>query len=461
MKNILFTTILFLSFCRLEIPKDKIPELGLLSALMKVKSVVVGATGTTDTGTGTNTGTATGSASSSSPTFSPVAGQYNTPQSITISTTTTGATVYYTTDGTDPTSASNQYTSPIHIWSIAGKTIKAISIKSGLTNSTIATATYSYPPLKTGQTSCYDGSNNAVACSSTYKGQDGQENQGVARSYTDNGNGTVTDNVTGLIWQKCYKGRYPVPTCSDDTGTTDTTTTWDEAVTYCSSLNLASQTWRLPNIEELSTLVDAGKSSSAAINTDVFPIEVVQGHWFWSSSVLNDDRYFTHFYYATIGSYNKATSNGYVRCVTGNTLSISNFLDNGDWTIKDNRTGLIWQKCPMGKNNDQLCTDDTITVNHETWSGAINYCNTLSLAGKVWRLPNRNELQSIMDYSLNTSVGINETFFPTTGWVSGTFWNSNTDSRSSANTLLNVFGSGYIGGYGKTSIHQVRCVSGP
>jgi len=73
------------------------------------------------------------------PTFSPVAGTYDSNQSVTISTTTTGATIYYTTDGSNPTSSSNVYSSAISVSDVT--TIKAIAIK-GSDESTIATATY-------------------------------------------------------------------------------------------------------------------------------------------------------------------------------------------------------------------------------------------------------------------------------------------------------------------------------
>jgi hypothetical protein len=72
------------------------------------------------------------------PTFSPGAGNQTSLSNITISTTTSGATIYYTTDGTNPTTSSSQYSSPlVNIWSLAGKTIKAFAVKSGMTDSGI------------------------------------------------------------------------------------------------------------------------------------------------------------------------------------------------------------------------------------------------------------------------------------------------------------------------------------
>ena len=74
------------------------------------------------------------------PTFSPEAGVYTSAPNVTISTDTQGATIYYTTDGTDPTTSSSVYSSPITISSTT--TIKAMAVKNGMENSAVATATY-------------------------------------------------------------------------------------------------------------------------------------------------------------------------------------------------------------------------------------------------------------------------------------------------------------------------------
>jgi len=76
----------------------------------------------------------------STPTFSPAGGTYSTAQTVTISSATSGATIRYTTDGSTPTASSPIYTSPITVSST--KTIKAFAVKSGLTNSAVATALY-------------------------------------------------------------------------------------------------------------------------------------------------------------------------------------------------------------------------------------------------------------------------------------------------------------------------------
>lgn len=74
------------------------------------------------------------------PLFSPVEGTYNAAQSVTLSCPTDGATIYYTTDGTAPTSGSTIYTGAISVTQTT--TIKAIAFKAGLTDSEVASATY-------------------------------------------------------------------------------------------------------------------------------------------------------------------------------------------------------------------------------------------------------------------------------------------------------------------------------
>ena len=90
----------------------------------------------------------------STPTFSPVAGTYPTDQSVSISTTTSGATIYFTTDGTDPTVSSTRSTyigTPISVAGhLTSATIKAYATKAQMADSTVAAAAYTihYPTYK-------------------------------------------------------------------------------------------------------------------------------------------------------------------------------------------------------------------------------------------------------------------------------------------------------------------------
>lgn len=72
-------------------------------------------------------------------------------------------------------------------------------------------------------------------------------------SFTDNSDGTITDNVTGLIWQKCSAGQANDSSCTGD----QDILTWQEALDYCNGLSLAGYNdWRLPNIKELYSILD-------------------------------------------------------------------------------------------------------------------------------------------------------------------------------------------------------------
>ena len=156
------------------------------------------------------------------------------------------------------------------------------------TNLTTCQAAPQGQRLKTGQTLCYDESGTVIPCAGT--GQDGEFQKGLARSYTDNGNGTITDNRTGLMWEKL----------SDDGSIhdKDTTYTWTTAVTTkVAALNSGSfggfTDWRLPNRAELESLVNLGAVSpsvfsafntSCAASCTVLTCSCTQSGTCWSSS---------------------------------------------------------------------------------------------------------------------------------------------------------------------------------
>lgn len=87
--------------------------------------------------------TGTSASTVSTPTFSPVAGNYTSTQNVTISTTTVGASIYYTTNGDAPTVSSTLYSAAIPVSSTT--TIKAIAVLSGMSDSPVASATYTFP----------------------------------------------------------------------------------------------------------------------------------------------------------------------------------------------------------------------------------------------------------------------------------------------------------------------------
>ena len=124
---------------------------------------------------------------------------------------------------------------------------------------------------KTGQTKCYDTSGAEISCAGT--GQDGDIRAGVAwpsPRFTDNGNGTVTDNLTGLMWTK-------------DANPVGNSMTWQQALDYVKTLNTGGHTdWRLPNVNELNSLVDY--SSSIPALPLGHPFTNVRYFFYWSST---------------------------------------------------------------------------------------------------------------------------------------------------------------------------------
>jgi hypothetical protein len=159
----------------------------------------------------------------------------------------------------------------------------------------------------TGQNKCYD-DNGEIPCpqwGEPYYGQDAQY-RGAQPSFRDNGDGTVSDLNTGLMWQK-----------EDKQNADYNTRTWQQAVNYCSALSLADHTdWRLPTVKELSTLVNFGRYDPS-IDTKFFPDCL--WNFYWSSSTLADypDDAWGVLFFDGYVDYGGKSYGSYVRCVRG------------------------------------------------------------------------------------------------------------------------------------------------
>jgi hypothetical protein len=137
----------------------------------------------------------------------------------------------------------------------------------------------------TGQTKCYDAAGAEIPCdSATCTGQDGLYRAGCpsASRFADNGDGTMTDTCTGLMWQK-----DSADTSGDGSWTIEDYIPWCDALAYCESLDLAGHTdWRLPNVRELQSIADYGRCCSPDLTFDpVFlPSSADFATVYWSST---------------------------------------------------------------------------------------------------------------------------------------------------------------------------------
>lgn len=113
----------------------------------------------------------------------------------------------------------------------------------------------------TGQVLCYDTAGNTVSCDNPdWPGQDGSYQAGcqLAGRFVDNGDDTVTDNCTNLMWHK------------NTVGTSGAGLDWQQALQYCENLELAGfSDWRLPSVTELATLVDYSRGRDS---TPIYPV---------------------------------------------------------------------------------------------------------------------------------------------------------------------------------------------
>jgi len=261
-----------------------------------------------------------------------------------------------------------------------------------------------YPIVDTGQDLCYD-TLDVISCplpGDPFYGQDAQYNS-IQFAYQDNGDGAVTDLNTGLIWQQLlFEDKL----------------TYDDALAAADTFSLNGYNdWRLPSIKELYSLIDfrgvtgiSANESTPYLDTNYFEFrygDETSGERFIDAQYVSSTEYvgttmngdFTvfgvNFADGRIKGYGTAMPGGSeklfeVRFVRGTAnYGINDFVDNGDETITDEATGLMWSKsdCGVGLNWEEAL-DWVYQRNQETYLGY-----------NEWRLPNAKELQSIIDYT--------------------------------------------------------------
>jgi Protein of unknown function (DUF1566) len=252
-----------------------------------------------------------------------------------------------------------------------------------------------YPVVDTGQDHCYNNFG-SIPCPETgqpFSGQDGQY-QGLAPSYSDNGDGTITDKNSGLMWLQTPKGKI----------------TWDQAMEKVKNYEYAGYSdWRLPTMKELYSLINfngsTGRSAASSvpfIDTNYFDFSYGNtgaGERFIDSQFCSATRYVSttmnnnptifgvNFADGRIKGYPQYYKTYYALYVRSNpNYGINDYVNNGDGTVTDEATGLMWMQDDSGSPMN--------------WEEALAYAQK-SAFGEYsdWRLPNAKELQSIVDYT--------------------------------------------------------------
>lgn len=274
----------------------------------------------------------------------------------------------------------------------------------------------SYEIVGTGQTEFYDNNEkiNEPSKDEDFYGQDAMYIRNKA-SYTDNEDGTITDNITGLMWQK-------------DAGNKKT---YEEAIKESKSLKLGGYSdWRMANIKELYSLINfngiTGKNKTNSVSyldDDYFEIyfgDKNKGERYIDAQYMSSTKYVSttmkgaetvfgvNFVdgrikgYGLVDKKTKQDKEFYTIFVRGNEMYGKNkFIDNKDGTITDLATGLMW-----------LQEDSKISM---SWKAALEYGENMIFAGyDDWKVPDAKELQSIVDYSkspaTSKSAAINSIF---------------------------------------------------
>lgn len=186
-----------------------------------------------------------------------------------------------------------------------------------------AGAAHADPLLRTGQKKCWNAAGTVVACAGT--GQDGEQKKGARRAYVTNGNGTITDSVTGLTWEKL----------DDAGGIHDYDKTYSWAAAFSDKIAKLNQSpcyaghcdWRLPNANELQDLVDYGRSLMAVHPAFTHPCPPgcsigtcsctdIDVYWTSTTYAYNDMAWVVDFVYGWSGAASKDELHS-VRAVRG------------------------------------------------------------------------------------------------------------------------------------------------
>lgn len=276
-----------------------------------------------------------------------------------------------------------------------------------------------YGYLQTGQITCHDASGRQVSCAGS--GQDGEFKRGAPwpmPRFEQRGE-TVLDHLTGLVWtQNANLAEYPM--------------TWQEALDFIAGMNrdkaFGYTDWRLPNRRELRSLMSHQARRPAL--PEGYPFRNVYPGWYWTSTTAAINTAYAWYihmegarmfhggkeqfflFWPVRGTGNRPLpATGQMQCYDprGGLILCKGSGQDGEFhfgrpwpeprfevsedTVMDRLTNLRWLR-----NTD-------LTGRPVTWSNALDgvaNLNRQSLRGNIWRLPNINELESLVDCSMHS-----------------------------------------------------------
>jgi len=263
----------------------------------------------------------------------------------------------------------------------------------------------------TGQQNCYGMNFSVIPCINT--GQDAEMKAGVQwpePRFRDNRDGTITDYLTGLMWTK-------------NADILNAPEVWHEALQHISNMNKEKGTfgytdWRLPNINELRSLVNNGQENNSLwlVNQGFRDVREL---FYWSSTTYAKDTAYAWVLFmggGIIGAMNKygdafaiavrdVEEKGSVTLpATGQDAS---YFREDDGDIKKGEAWpsgrfIVKKKCVLDKLTGLLWTRDAnLSGNPLTWHAALDHVKELHACGyEDWRLPNIHELRSIFHFGM-------------------------------------------------------------
>jgi hypothetical protein len=299
-------------------------------------------------------------------------------------------------------------------------------------------------------------------------GDDGDRQTGVqwpVTRFADNGDGTTTDTLTGLMWASAAGS---------------TTTTWEAALNIANNSTLAGHDdWRLPNVNELTSLVNTEQSAPNSWLNGLDEFSGIQANRYWTSTVISQNAtlwgWVVHMDTGVLArtnvsaiptSYAWQVRDGGTGTVTlpktgktslyrtgddgdlevGVTWPDPRFLSTGEGMVLDMLTGLIWKATPAGSTM--------------SWGDALAYAAALDTGGYTdWRVPNRSELRSLVSYGTYNNDSYLSGYFGST-IPGGEYWTSSTYSPATASAWVIVIETGHAQYADKSTAKNVWAVRG-